>query len=78
METIIIKNTSKQAKIVVEMLKTFPFVEFVKPKVLVKKQKKDEYDPKFVAIMKKSENDIKNGDCKTVDTNNIWESLGLK
>ena len=78
MVTIKIKENSKQAKAVLEMLKTFPFVEILETglsKPISKPKEKSTYDPKFVAKIKRAE---KRGNYKTVDPNDVWGSLGLK
>jgi anti-sigma28 factor (negative regulator of flagellin synthesis) len=35
------------------------------------------YNPKFVEKIKKSQQEIKDGKYKVIDTNNLWESIGL-
>ena len=40
-----------------------------------KKENKEQYDPAFVKMIKDAE---KRGNYKTVDPNDVWESLGLK
>ena len=36
------------------------------------------YNPEFVEKVLKAEQNIKEGKTKTIDLNNLWESLGLK
>lgn len=36
------------------------------------------YNPEFVEKVLKAEQNIKEGKTKTIDPNNLWESLGLK
>lgn len=73
MITIKIKENSKQAKAVIELLKTYSFVEIVPTKVLAK-SKQTQLD----RLIKNSEKQIKEGKTTTLNTKDIWGSLGLK
>ena len=68
MVTIKVKENSKQAKAIIEMLKTFSFVEFVNES----KKEKSPYDPKFVAMVKRS---AKSGKGKILNPDDIWGSI---
>ncbi len=74
MVTIKVKENSKQAKAIIEMLKTFSFVEFVNES----KKEKSPYDPKFVEKVLKAQKEITTGKTLILDPNDIWGSLGLK
>ena len=74
MVTIKVKENSKQAKAIIEMLKTFSFVEFVDDS----KNEKSPYDPKFVAKILKAQKEITTGNTLVLNPNDIWGSLGLK
>lgn len=67
--TIKIDERSKQAKALLEYIKTLPFVE-----IKDKDEEKSSYNPEFVAKIRRAEKEK----STTVDPNDIWESLGLK
>jgi|688.fasta_scaffold482827_3 hypothetical protein len=69
MVTVTIKESTKQAKAFIELMRTLPFVEFHTD------LSSAHYDPKFVKKIKAAE---KRGQYKEIDPENVWESIGLK
>lgn len=71
--TIKINEKSKLGKAIMDLListsKESDAVEFI--------EEKSPYDPEFVKMIEKSRKQLKNGQYKTIDTNDIWGSLGL-
>ncbi len=69
-----IDETNTDSKNLITYLKKLSYVK------LYTLTKKDShlYNPEFVEKIKQAETDIKNGDYKTLNSDNIWESLGLK
>lgn len=76
MITVKIKENSKQAKAIIEFLKTCDFVEFLENPTVktIKKTNSDKLDK----LIKNAEKQIKEGKTTTVNTKDIWGSLGLK
>ena len=75
MQTITIKiNERSKAGIalkkMLEILETHPGVQIVE-------EERSPYNPEFVKKIKKSEQQIKEGKYKVVDTKDIWGSLEL-
>ena len=60
-----IKSSSPQAKKLIEMLKTFPYVEILNKKT-------NHYSPKFVKKIKDAE---KGADYKVVNEKDLWGSI---
>lgn len=73
--TIIINDSSKQAKAIISMLKAFDFVKFVSKE---KKEEKSPYNPEFVRKIKKAEQEIKDGETIRINPDDVWGSLQLK
>ncbi len=72
MVTVQIDNKSAQAKKLIEMLKTFDFVQIVsKNGTSSNKGEKSPYNPEFVKMIK----DAENGKSKKIDTKNLWKSI---
>jgi len=70
--TLKIDGKSKAGKTLKELIAIFskePGVEIV--------SEKSPYDPAFIKKIKKSEQQINEGKFKTLNTNDIWGSLGL-
>ena len=80
--TIKINERSKKGKAFLEFAETFfaegKDVEIIKSDDKKPKKEKSIYSDAFIAKMKKAEENIKNGDCITIDPNDVWGSLGLK
>lgn len=67
MVTITINEKSKQAKAIIEMLKTFDFVEFKD-----KEASENIYSPEFVEMVKKA---AKSKKRTRVNADNLWENI---
>lgn len=71
--TVKIDDRSKLGKAILDLLvstsKESDAVKFV--------DEKSTYNSEFVALVKKSQKQIKEGKYKVVDTENLWESIGL-
>lgn len=75
MVTVKINENSRQAKLVIEMLKTFDFVKIVnQDQEKSGAISKSPYKPEFVAMVKKSSKE-KGGTPVTAKT--LWQDLGL-
>lgn len=80
--TIKINERSKKGKAFLEFAKTFfdegKDVEVIESDSEVVKKEKSIYSEAFIKKIKKAEENIKNGNCITIDPNDVWGSLGLK
>lgn len=80
--TIKINERSKKGKAFLEFAKTFfdegKDVEIIESDSKAIKKEKSIYSEAFIKKIKKAEENIKNGNCITIDPNDIWGSLGLK
>ena len=73
--TVKIKESSRQARLVIEMLKTFDFVKFVnQDQEKTEAKSKNPYKQEFVAMVKKSAKE-KGGTPVTAKT--LWQDVGL-
>lgn len=69
--TIKIDQRNKQAKALLEYIKTLPFVE-----IQNKDDEKSPYNPDFVAKIRRAEKEIEEGKTFIVkDVEKLWESL---
>lgn len=75
MVTFRIKENSKQAKAVLEMLKTLPFVEIIEDDT-AKKKTKEGYRPEFVAEIQKRMKENSSAKNIVVDPKDVWGSIG--
>jgi hypothetical protein len=80
--TIKINERSKKGKAFLEFAKTFfdegKDVEIIESDSKAVKKEISIYSEAFIKKIKKAEENIKNGNCITIDPNDIWGSLGLK
>lgn len=69
--TIKINQRNKQAKALLEYIKTLPFVE-----IKGEEKEKSPYNPKFVKMVREAEKEIAEGKTMVVkDVEEFWESL---
>jgi uncharacterized protein YrrD len=77
MTTITVNERTKAGKIVLELAK---MLSVTNKGVVIDQKEEDQsvYSDAFVAKIKRAEENIKNGETKTLNPNDVWGSLGLK
>ncbi len=69
--TIKLDRRNKQAKALIDFLKSLSFVEVKEEK----EEKNSPYNPEFVEMIKVAEKEIEKGNTIRVNPNNVWESI---
>ena len=77
MTTITINEKTKAGKIVLELAK---MLSVTNKGVRIDQKEEDQsvYSDAFAAKIKRAEENIKKGETKTLNPNDVWASLGLK
>ncbi len=75
MNTITINERTKAGKIVLELAK---MLSVTNKGVSIEEKDESFYSAAFAAKIKRAEENIKKGETKTLNSNDVWGSLGLK
>jgi hypothetical protein len=75
MTTITINERTKAGKIVLELAK---MLSVTNKGVRIEEKDENLYSAAFAAKIKRAEENIKKGKTKVLNSNDVWESLGLK
>jgi len=69
-----IDETNSDSKSLIDYLKKLSYVKLSS----IKKKEIYSYNQEFIEKMNEAALDIENGNYKTLNSDNVWESLGLK
>lgn len=69
-----IDETNSDSKNLIDYLKKLSYVKLSS----IKKKEIYSYNQEFIEKMNEAALDIENGNYKTLNSDNVWESLGLK